>query len=172
MSGSKFELGRFCLGSGQSHPFLSTTIVAQWGNLTPLRLAFSFNPRDIINQAHLLCHQWHSLPFEKGLLSSPVISLREAILGEMDEEVGRAASSPHLGMGSSRSQSSCPVQTPWLYGLRMPSPEGERTLPMVPSWLGTGRTGGCSPSFSGLRAQTSGSHRSGSGSQLRCMPAG
>lgn len=60
-------------------------------------------------------------------------------MGEMEEEVGCAASLPRLATGNS--PSSYPVQTSWLYGQRTPSPEKGRTLPTVPSGLEAIRRG-------------------------------
>lgn len=60
-------------------------------------------------------------------------------MGEMEGKVGCAASLPCLGTRSS--PSSYPVQTSWLYGQRMQSPERGRTLPTVPSRLEVIRLG-------------------------------
>lgn len=74
-------------------------------------------------------------------------------MGEMEEEVGRAASLPRPGHGEQ-------LIVPSPYGLTTRSAERGRTLPIVPSRLRAGQTGGCShTSFSGLGAQASRSHR-------------
>lgn len=76
-------------------------------------------------------------------------------MGEMEEEVGRAATlplplpgEPAPGLGSSPSSS--PVQIPWLYGLRKQSPEKGRTPALYPLQTRVLR---------GMQAQDSGSCR-------------
>lgn len=130
-------------------------------------LAFSLNSRDIINSATSALSLLHSLPLEKGLLASPVISPRRLLWRRWKRRWGVRP----LFLAWAPGAAHRPNQ-PTPLGIR----DGERKAqrregpcPRSPAGWRPSDWGLLSASFLDLQAQALGSRRPGCVSQLRHM---